>query len=318
MKSKYLIKGFFKSIPGIEHVYNFHRNTGGTDSARYCYSVWLRHLVRAYDSGMQSMPVSIAELGPGDSLGIGLSALLSGAHRYAALDIVRFTGTEKNLAIFEELVTLFKNRTPVPLESEFPNIRPALKSYDFPSHILKEEYLAKTLDENRLQRIRHSILAIDDPAKISIGNMIQYKAPWSDAAVVETESADMILSQAVLQHVDDLELTYSAMYQWLRKGGWMSHVIDFKCMGSADTWDGHWTYSDAEWKIVRGRKSYLINREPCSTHLRLFREKQFEIICNDKMMSPSTIGSKSRLAKRFRNMKEEDLSISGVFVQAIK
>ena len=74
MKVKHLIKGVVKSLPGIDIVYNFHQNTGGTDSVRYCYSVWLRHLVLAYENGYKKIPERVAELGPGDSLGIGLSA----------------------------------------------------------------------------------------------------------------------------------------------------------------------------------------------------------------------------------------------------
>lgn len=32
----------------------------------------------------------------------------------------------------------------------------------------------------------------------------------------------MIFSQAVLEHVDDLEHTYKTLYRWLKKGGIMS------------------------------------------------------------------------------------------------
>jgi hypothetical protein len=55
--------------------------TGGTDSARYCNSVWLRHLVTLSRNGLGAVPRVVAELGPGDSLGIGLAALLSAQRR---------------------------------------------------------------------------------------------------------------------------------------------------------------------------------------------------------------------------------------------
>jgi hypothetical protein len=44
------------------------KSTGGTVSARYCYLVWLRHLVLAERSGLSTNPTVVAELGPGDSL----------------------------------------------------------------------------------------------------------------------------------------------------------------------------------------------------------------------------------------------------------
>jgi hypothetical protein len=39
----------------------------GTEG-RYCYSVWLRHLVSAAANGLNCSPKAVAELGPGDSL----------------------------------------------------------------------------------------------------------------------------------------------------------------------------------------------------------------------------------------------------------
>jgi SAM-dependent methyltransferase len=318
MKARHLIKGVFKSIPGIEYIYNFHRNTGGTDNAKYCYSVWLRHLVMAHENGMNSIPRKMAELGPGDSLGLGISALISGAEQYFALDIVRYSNAEKNLRIFDELITLFKNKSSIEIESEFPNVRPVMTRYSFPSHILTDEYMEKVLDENRLQRIRESIKEIDNRNTIGSKSMIQYRVPWDDDRVIEVESIDMIISQAVLQHVDDLEQTYKSMNKWLRKGGYMSHSIDLKSMGSADTWDGHWTYSDLEWKIVRGRKSYLINRESYSTHIKHFTDNRLNIICDIKSFSDSTILEKNSIPKRFSKMPKEDFKISGFFIQAIK
>ena len=272
----------------------------------------------AYENGMNSIPERIAELGPGDSLGIGLSGLISGAEEYYALDIVKYCDVESNLKIFDELVLLFKNKSPVPAETEFPNIKPALKSCDFPAHIFRDEYLKKVLDENRLKRIRDSIKMIDMPEIPGNSTMITYKVPWNDEKVIESGFIDMIISQAVLQHIDGLASTYECMYKWLRKGGLMSHGIDLKCMGSSDSWDGHWFYSDLQWKIVRGRKSYLINREPYSTHIRLLKDNNFNILCVMKSISASSVIKRNDLAPKFRDMPEEDLTISGAFIQAVK
>ena len=78
---------------------------------------------------------TVAELGPGDSLGIGLAALLSSAQRYVALDVVRYAANTRNLQIFEELIALFRDRAPIPDEAEFPLVRPRLLSYTFPADI---------------------------------------------------------------------------------------------------------------------------------------------------------------------------------------
>jgi hypothetical protein len=42
--------------------------------------------------------------------------------------------------------------------------------------------------------------------------MIQYHAPWFDARVIEPETVDMVYSQAVLEHVDELAGIYRAMH----------------------------------------------------------------------------------------------------------
>ncbi len=318
MKAKYLFKGIFKSIPGIEHIYNFHKSTGGTNNARYCYSVWMRHLLAAQENGMKGIPERIAELGPGDSLGIGLSALISGAEQYYALDVVRYTNTSCNLEIFDELVKLFRAKTPIPPESEFPNLRPPLKQHAFPAQIFTDEHLDRVLDPARIERIRQSIRDMDQKAQPGADSMIRYCVPWYDDQVIEQGCVDMIISQAVLQHVNDLEGTSKAMHQWLKKDGIMSHSIDLKSMGSSDQWDGHWTYTELEWKIVKGRKNYLINREPYSTHMRLLKENGFRVVCDKKSRAVSTLREGKSAAPRFKNLSEEDRTISGTFVQAFK
>jgi hypothetical protein len=315
MKIKYLLKGILKSVPGVEHIYNFHKETGGTDNARYCYTVWMRHLMMAWENGYQRIPVSIAELGPGDSLGIGLSALLSGAEKYYALDVIRYSNMERNLLVFEELVTLFRGKS-APSDNEFPNMRPKLPAFSFPAHILTDEKLEILLDEKRLDRIRASIRACEQGKTLPEDSMIQYEVPWADASVIRQESVDMIISQAVLQHVNDLPGTYRSMNAWLKKDGFMSHNIDLKSMGSSDHWYGHWTYSELEWKIVKGRKKYLINREPYSVHIRLADENGFKVI--NEIKDIQTLPDRNQFSGQYRNMKEEDMTISSLFMQAVK
>jgi len=315
MKNKYLLKGLLKSVSGVEHFYNFHKNTGGKDNARYCYAVWMRHLVMAWENGHQQIPASIAELGPGDSLGIGLSALLSGAEKYYALDVIRYSNTKRNLQVFEELVKLFRSKA-MPSESEFPNMRPKLPLISFPAHILTDEKLNLLLDEKRLDRIRASIRACDQQQPEKEDCMICYEVPWFDTSVIRLESVDMIISQAVLQHVNDLPGTYRSMNAWLKKDCIMSQNIDLKSMGSSDRWYGHWTYSELKWKIVKGWKKYLINREPYSVHLQLANENGFKIV--NEVKEIEALPDREQLATQFRGMNEQDMTTSSLFIQAVK
>lgn len=313
MKTKMLIFGGLTLVPGLRDVLLRRLyGTGGTDSARYCYSVWLRHLVMARARGMTKIGPVVAELGPGDSIGIGLAALMSGAERYFAFDVVQYTSLERNLQVFDELVELFKAREDVPNDDEFPLVIPKLDDYRFPAEILTDELLDAALDEARLARIRASL--IDTAAPTS---MISYFAPWNDIDVVEESSVDLIYSQAVLEHVDDLAETYRTCNRWLKDGGMMSHSIDFRCHGVSERWNGHWAYSDFEWRMIRGKRPWLINREPYSAHLRLFEDSGFQVAFQQPVRSSTEVQA-GQLAARFRALSQDDLTTSCAFVQATK
>ena len=215
--------------------------------------------------------------------------------------------------MFDQLVDLFRCREPIPGADEFPNVKPDLASYEFPDQVLTAERLNRALETNRIARLRKSVVSagVDD-------SCIHYKVPWHDADVVEPNSIDMIFSQAVLEHVDDLGHCYDGMYRWLRLGGLMSHRIDFRCHNTARDWNGHWTYSDLTWWLICGRRPYpLINRMPVSQHLRFMQRAGFNVVVEQRSPLPTKINEK-QVAPRFRSMSRTDLTTGGVFVLALK
>ena len=310
MSLRPVLRGLATYLPVIGKRVGTH--TGGTDSARYCYSVWLRHLMQAEAAGLDTAPAVIAELGPGDSLGMGLAALLSGSRRYYAFDVMDFGAARRNLQVFEELVALFRARAPIPGPDEFPNVKPQLASYDFPSGVLTEARLGAALAEERLAAIRASLA---DTRRAD--SLIRYCVPWNDAAVIEPGSVDIIFSQAVLEHVDDLDGTYRAMHAWLAPHGYISHQVDFKCHHTASTWNGHWTHSDRRWRLIRGRLNYLLNRQPFSTHTGLLARHGFRVLAEQAVTRESTL-RREQLAPRFRHLTDADLVTSGAYFLAVK
>jgi len=310
MKLMQVLYGIVTFIPGVNRLLAL--GSGGTGSTRYCYSVWLRHLVIAKNNKLNYNPKIIAELGPGDSLGIGLAGLISGCEKYYAFDVVEHTNIEMNLKVFDELVRLFKSKSDIPDEKEFPKVKPFLDDYSFPQDILNKKRLDVALDNSRLEKIRNSIKKFRHQ-----DSLIQYKAPWFNSHNIEKHSVDMIYSQAVLEHVDNLQETYHSMYSWLKPSGFISNQIDFKCHGTAEEWNGHWTYSNFIWKIIRGNRPYSLNREPYSTHIRIMKDEGFKVICEKKTTLKSSLKI-SQLAQRYQFLSSEDLTTSGCFVQAIK
>ncbi|HEY4184417.1 MAG TPA: methyltransferase domain-containing protein [Polyangia bacterium] len=310
MKVTQVLYGLATFIPGVAPI--FGRGGGDTKSARYCYSVWMRHLVTAFENDLWKSPQTIAELGPGDSLGVGLAALVSGVETYRAFDVVEHANVTRNLAVLEELVSLYRSRADIPGEAEFPEVRPNLKSYAFPRHILTDALLAEALVDARLARIRHAVQHQNAP-----GAMVDYRTRWFDEASIERDSIDLVLSQAVLEHVDQLAGAYRAMGLWLKPGGLLSHEVDFRCHNTAHEWNGHWQYSDRTWRVIRGKRSYLLNREPYSRHLQLLAENGFDLVGGSKDQRTSRL-TKADLAPRFRQIAADDLTTSTAHLQAVK
>lgn len=312
VKSKSIIRGLLSYVPGLYQLLS-KRRTGGTDSAAYCYNLWFKHLTMVSQNGMRKLPDTIAELGPGDSIGLGLAALLSGVNNYYALDIVDYVNTERNLLIFDELVDLFKKRAGRQSKG-WPDYDKYLDSNLFPSHILTEEVLDKALTQKRINAIRNVII---NPNSNDNTVSIKYVAPWYEPHIITTESIDLIISHSVLEHVTDLENTYKAFSMWLKPKGMMSHQIDFKSHHLAKEWNGYWAYSELLWKIIVGKRLCMINRQPSSRHLALLEKNGFEILSMLKNRKPDGI-KRSQLSLKWENISEDDLTCSGMFLQVTK
>ena len=315
MAIKNLVKGILTFVPGLLRLRRI--SQGPTVSSRYCYSVWLRHLVHAAGNGLSGMPGRIAELGPGSSLGTGLAGLLCGAQSYVGLDVVDMLDVPLNLRLLDELVDLFRRHQQIPDDREFPRLRPRLKSYDFPAGILPGERLDPALADERVECIRQCLTRWDGHEQGGI--RIRYVAPWNDPAVVENASVDFLMSHAVLMYIEDLPGTFRAFAQWLDPGGFMSHLIDidFTAGGSVEDWNGHWACSDFAWRLIKGNRPYFVNRQPHSEYLRLAMECGFRIV-GDVRVEEAPAVPRSRLAKRFRQLSEEDLHTRGALIQAVR
>jgi SAM-dependent methyltransferase len=285
------------------------RGGGRTHSARYCYSVYLRHLVKLAEAGLPTAPRAVAEIGPGESVGAGLAALIAGAERYVGLDVKHYALRPDALALFDALVELFRERAPIPGGEEFPTIKPELEDDAFPSRILGAERMMRALDRRRLEDLRRRI------ARGGEASPLGHIAPWHESGSIEPGALDWIFSQAVMEHVDDLALTYRACRDWLKPGGVMSHQIDMKSHGTAEAWNGHWAYSDAMWRVVRGRRLYLINRAPASAHRAAMSAAGFTIVTDQPVLRRDGL-PKARLAARFRAMSDDDAVTAGLFVIA--
>jgi SAM-dependent methyltransferase len=231
-----------------------------------------------------------------------------------ALDAVRYADSAGNLQILEDLIALFRNRAPIPDQVEFPLVQPPLSSYAFPAEFLTSTRLEATLNPDRLDVIR---AAVANPGtSLHDGGPVCYIAPWKPG-VIENGTIDLVLSQTVLEFPHDLAGMYAEMCRWLKPGGIMSHEIDFKSLGITVEWNGHWSCSDALWRLAAGRRRHRLNREPHSTHIALLERMSCRVVCDERTVQPSGI-TRAQLAPRFHHLTSEDLTTSSALIQAVK
>jgi hypothetical protein len=288
--------------------------TGGTISGAYCYSVWLRHLsLIAKHLGRPIHPATVVELGPGDSIGLGIAALLGGAETYIGVDILMHTSTQNNLRVFDEIVALYRQRADVPDDDAFPRMYPRLSSYRFPEYLFDGD--GPRLTETRLAHIRS---AVSQPSA-SFGP-VRYIVPWN-ADSVAPNSVDLIVSQGVLQDMDhttrrdDLSVSIRAMTRWLKRGGVMSHQIDLSCPGGAQ-WNHHWAYGDLAWSIVRGNRPYYKNRVSLSEYIKLFEAAGNRCVGVERLVRDGL--SRKATAARFQGLPDEDFSTAAALLVLAK
>jgi hypothetical protein len=315
MMNPRLILGGLKSyLPIPERKY---KGTGGTSNAGYSYSVWFRHLYWvSHFLGKEFHPRTVVELGPGDSIGTGLSALMSVAENYVGLDVLEHASYELNMRVLDDVLDMVRRRAPLPGDEEFPKTFPRLPSYDFPVHLVRDEELDRRTSDEYVGQLRAAVRTMTKP-----GNpFVQYRSPWTPDAV-ETGSADYVFSHGALNDMDhtaardDLSANLDYMIRWLKPGGVMSHQIELSCEGG-DMWNHHWVYGPLAWRLIRGRRPYYKNRVPLSEYKRLFAARGCPVI---GVVPVTKLGyPREATASQFRDLPDEDFSTAAVFLVVVK
>ena len=180
----------------------------------------------------------------------------------------------------------------------------------FPAEFLTDARLDAWLAADRVSAIR---AALATPGTVHGGIQIEYRSTLDGLA----SPADLVFSQAVLEHVDDIDVEYARMYRALGPAGVTSHQIDFKSHRFARAWNGHWTFSDRRWRLIRGARRYAINRAPLHEHLAGLSAAGFVDVAIERTVSSSAL-VRADLQPRFSDMPQADLTTSSALVQARK
>jgi hypothetical protein len=284
------------------------RNRGGaTEDPAYCLSVWLRHFNNWLRISPESVPGSVAEIGPGTTVGIGLCAIVCGARTYTGLDVSRYQQGSFTTSFLAELDRLFADKA-----YRRQRLQHAVTAHPKASAYVDDLAASKQCATAAWERVKQS----DRQSQHGI-HACRTFSPWTDPEVIEPETIDLLFSQSVLEHVDDLPAAYRAAFTWLRYGGVCSHWIDFKSHGHSIYWNGHWAMRDWEWSLHRGRKLFLLNREPLDVHLRHVEQSGFSLVDVRRKVLDQGI-TRKQLAPRFRALADEDLITAGAELVATK
>ena len=290
---------------------------GSTDSAKYCYAIWLIHLKKATVEGYKHKNSVISEIGPGNSFGVGLSALLSGVSSYTSLDIFKYKDYSINLKLLDELIIMFQNKEPIPDLEEFPNVKPILNDYSFPNDIITDDILKDSLSPIKLKEIRREIENIIEGNQHSNEMLKILIRDTSNKIENSVLNADLILSQAVLEHVENLEVLFEENFKVLKPGGLASHTIDFKSHGTHKLWDGHWTYGGSYWQAINLGRTSNINRVSFYQLINILKSKGFTILNSDKYFRESNFNDEQFISK-YSPIDNEDMKISEAYIIAKK
>lgn len=264
--------------------------------ARRAYYCFLSHLRYAHGAGLRWPVKTVAEIGTGTSLGIAFCALLTGAQNYLGFDAVAHTDPSSQGDLLEKLRVMFAERAPVLNEA-------GEKAFDFPDHIAETPTLLRS--------------------DADIMGRVCYVAPYEASAAERfAASADLIMSTATLEHVDDMAGGYAFFRAMIKPSGFMSHSIDFrshdfgKGFKGKRVWNEHWLLSENEWRDMTKGRSYSINRLTCSQHLQLQINAGFKPLFISKRTDENDLRWFD-LAPNFQWMTAEDMGCSGAHIISV-
>jgi SAM-dependent methyltransferase len=132
---------------------------------------------------------------------------------------------------------------------------------------------------------------------------------------IESTSIDRIFSQAVLEHIrkDDFRQTMQECYRVLKPEGISSHQVDLKDhLGGALN---NLRFSDQVWESPFFVKSgFYTNRIRYNQMLKIFGDVGFSAEVTEKTQWNVLPISREKLAIEYRNIPDDDLSVSGFHV----
>ncbi len=220
----------------------------------------------------------VVELGPGRSLALGLLLLGKGARSYTGIDAECLVDGLQSARVYRDL-----------------------RDY------LEREGAAKDVD---LEAIDSQLRCVGPSERLrSLLVSPDGRLPLDDSSV------DLVLSQAVFEHVHDVEGSFREIHRVLRPGCLTSHEIDLRDHHHAEPFD-FLRYSDRLWQWMTSESFAWTNRLRISDYLEAAEGAGLEPIGLEATVQPTRRLPTAALATQFKSYSDHDLSCSGFHLVA--
>ena len=299
----FLKKNIFSKYPALDFCTSYLRNlipennrTKGNSEPAYPVHILNRnlHILESYLDLSNRHNFSVAEIGPGDSLTIGILMLLSGFGRYSAFDAYTYATIDSSFDYALASLEYLKSHT----NSSFVYPQRNLKAYD--STVSK--YLTPLKD-----------ISINPSLVKETKSKLSYFSPYSFFQLSNSRF-HIIFSQACLEHISDINSFFEATYNSLLPGGIFLTQIDFKSHGRSLLWNGHYRYSEKQLLSINSKKAFRwINGLPPSYYLKLAQQVGFTVVYQNTHTEHSLFTSDS-VHSRYRPFDNTDLTTSSMTV----
>lgn len=250
------------------------------DYFQKCFDEYFEHLGVAQSERKDFLSGKhLLEYGPGDVPGVAILMVAHGAERIVCVD-------------------------------RFPLVRMSPKNVE-----IVKLMLARLPDEAR----KRADLCFRQPGCPETGfkpQYIDYLVRPSGLSGLTAE-ADLVFSRAVLEHVNDLPASFCDMHAALKPGGVAIHLVDLKSHGlhRVNPLD-FLEWPDWLWSLMYSEKG-VPNRLRVDAYREAVSRSGFECVALEPTLRATAAdiqAVRTRLAERFRNLSDEDISWLGFWL----
>jgi SAM-dependent methyltransferase len=221
----------------------------------------------------------VLEYGPGDILGVALLLYAHGADRVDCVDRFELSKlSRKNILVYTEIL--------------------------------------KSLAPKERERAERAFNEVGNPESGFKVNAIQYKITKNGLSS-DGESYDLVISRAVLEHVNDLESTILDIKKVLKTGGASIHQVDLKSHGLDRRADLDFlTWNSFLYRLMYSHKGFP-NRWRVNKYREFASKAKLQI---ERMAATEQLGDEKvkrilpKVAKEFTKTSAEDLSWLGFWI----